>query len=127
LPSNKQIDYYTKPDIKQVGFFYDYTTMRFTHHIFICANQKAEGKACCGEARGMELVEAFRNELKERGLKGKVRAQRSGCLDACQQGPVAVIYPQGTYYGNIGLADVKRIIDEHVINGTIVSDLELIF
>jgi (2Fe-2S) ferredoxin len=99
--------------------------MRFEKHIFICANQKAEGKACCGEARGMELVEKFREVLNEKGLKGKVRAQRSGCLDACQLGPALVIYPEGTYYGHVTPQDVERIIEEHVINGRVVEDLEL--
>ncbi len=42
--------------------------MRFDKHIFICANQKAEGKACCGEKNGMALVEKFREVLGERGL-----------------------------------------------------------
>lgn len=101
--------------------------MRFEHHIFICTNQKAEGKPCCGEARGMELVEKFKEVLTEKGLKGKVRAQRSGCLDACSKGPTIVIYPQGTYYGNVSVNDVERIIDEHVIAHKIVDDLELTF
>ncbi len=99
--------------------------MRFEKHIFICANQKAEGKACCGEQRGMELVEKFREVLAEKGMKGKVRAQRSGCLDACKLGPVVVIYPEGTYYGNVTPADVETIINEHVLNGRVVESLEL--
>jgi (2Fe-2S) ferredoxin len=101
--------------------------MRFEKHIFICANQKAEGKACCGEARGMELVEKFREVLNEQGLKGKVRAQRSGCLDACGKGPTLVIYPEGTYYGHVTPEDVERIVKEHIIGGEILTDLELTF
>ncbi len=101
--------------------------MRYEKHIFICTNQKAEGKVCCGEARGMELVEKFREVLKEKGLKTKVRAQRSGCLDACKFGPSLLIYPEGTYYKNVTPADVERIVEEHVINNKIVSDLELVW
>lgn len=99
--------------------------MRFEKHIFICANQKAEGKACCGESRGMELVEKFREVLAEKGLKGKVRAQRSGCLDACTKGPALVVYPDGTYYGGVTPVDVERIIEQHIIGGNIVEELEL--
>jgi (2Fe-2S) ferredoxin len=99
--------------------------MRFEKHIFICANQKAEGKACCGEVRGMELVEKFREVLAEKGLKGKVRAQRSGCLDACSKGPALVVYPDGTYYGGVTPADVERIINQHIIEGNVVEELEL--
>jgi (2Fe-2S) ferredoxin len=99
--------------------------MRFDKHIFICANQKPEGKVCCGEQNGMALVEKFREVLAEKGLKGSVRAQRAGCLDACKFGPALVIYPEGTYYKNVQPEDVTRIVDEHIIQNKIVSDLEL--
>lgn len=101
--------------------------MRFDKHIFICTNQKAEGKACCGEQHGLALVEKFREVLAEKGLKGKVRAQRSGCLDACKFGPALVIYPEGTYYGHVKIEDVSRIIEEHVLNNRVVEELELKF
>ncbi|MBP7510280.1 MAG: (2Fe-2S) ferredoxin domain-containing protein [Bacteroidia bacterium] len=101
--------------------------MRFEKHIFICANQKGEGKACCGEKEGMALVEKFREVLAARGLKGDVRAQRSGCLDACKFGPALVIYPEGTYYKNVQIEDVERIVDTHVIDNKIVQDLELVW
>jgi (2Fe-2S) ferredoxin len=99
--------------------------MRFEKHIFICANQKAEGKACCGVEKGMAIVEKFREVLAEKGLKAKVRAQRSGCLDACTKGPALVIYPEGTYYGGVTLDDVSRIVEQHIVANTIVEDLEL--
>jgi (2Fe-2S) ferredoxin len=99
--------------------------MRFEKHIFICANQKAEGKACCGHDQGLVLVEKFREVLAEKGLKGKIRAQRSGCLDACTKGPALVIYPEGTYYGAVTPDDVERIVDQHIIGNSIVEELEL--
>ncbi len=101
--------------------------MRYDKHIFICTNQKPEGNKCCGEERGMELVKEFRRQLTERGLKGTVRVQRSGCLDACEFGPSLVIYPEGTYYGPVMATDVSRIIDEHVLAGKVLEDLELKF
>lgn len=101
--------------------------MRYQNHIFVCTNQKAEGKTCCGEARGMELVEKFRDAIKEAGLVGKVRAQRAGCLDACKHGPAVVVYPEGTYYGQVGPEDVKRIIEEHVKGGKELADKVISF
>ncbi len=101
--------------------------MRYAQHIFICTNQKPEGTKCCGEERGMELVKEFRRQLAERGLKGTVRAQRSGCLDACALGPSLVIYPEGIYYGHVTIKEVTRIIDEHIITNKVVEDLELKF
>ena len=101
--------------------------MRYQNHIFVCTNQKAEGKTCCGEARGMELIEKFRDAIKEAGLVGKVRAQRAGCLDACKHGPAVVVYPEGTYYGQVGPEDVKRIIEEHVMGGKELVDKVISF
>jgi len=99
--------------------------MKYEKHIFICANQKAEGKTCCGEERGMELVNKFREVLKENGLQGTIRAQRAGCLDECKNGPALVIYPEGTYYGNVTVDRVEEIVKMHVMQNKIVSDLEL--
>ena len=101
--------------------------MRYQNHIFVCTNQKPEGKTCCGEARGMELIEKFRDAIKEAGLVGKVRAQRAGCLDACKHGPAVVVYPEGTYYGQVGPDDVKRIIEEHVMGGKELADKVISF
>jgi (2Fe-2S) ferredoxin len=101
--------------------------MRYDKHIFICTNQKAEGKACCGEKRGMELVNKFKEVLRDKGLQGKVRAQRSGCLDACGNGPALVIYPEGTYYGQVTINDVERIVEQHIQNNQKIADLELTF
>jgi (2Fe-2S) ferredoxin len=99
--------------------------MRFEKHIFICANDKEAGKACCGSEHGLALVAKFREILKDKGFNGKIRAQRSGCLDACSKGPSLVIYPEGTYYGNVQFDDVDRIINEHIIGGKVVEDLVL--
>jgi (2Fe-2S) ferredoxin len=101
--------------------------MRYDKHIFICTNQKAEGKACCGETRGMELVNKFKEVLRDKGIQGKVRAQRSGCLDACGNGPALVIYPEGTYYGQVTINDVERIVEQHIQNNQKLTDLELTF
>ena len=38
-----------------------------------------------------------------------------------------VIYPEGTYYGHVTLNDVERIVEQHVQNNQILTDLELTF
>ena len=88
--------------------------MRYDKHIFICTNQKAEGKACCGEARGQALVDAFKAEIKLSGIK-RVRAQKTGCLDLCTFGPAAIVYPEGIVYGHLTLEDVPMIVREHLV------------
>jgi (2Fe-2S) ferredoxin len=101
--------------------------MRFEKHIFVCANQKAEGKPCCGNENGMAIIEKFRTLLGDAGLKAKIRVQKSGCLDSCSKGPALVIYPEGTYYGKLTLADVDTIFQEHILQNKVVEALELKF
>ncbi|MDJ1472099.1 (2Fe-2S) ferredoxin domain-containing protein [Xanthocytophaga flava] len=101
--------------------------MKFKKHVFICTNQKEAPKKSCGEANGMALVEEFKKELKERGLQIEIRAQRAGCLDACAFGPSLVVYPEGVYYGNVQLTDVKEIVEEHLIADRPVQRLVLPF
>jgi (2Fe-2S) ferredoxin len=114
-------------DFENILFCEYLRCMRFEKHIFICANDKAPGKACCGMEHGLALVAKFRDILKEKGLNGNIRAQRSGCLDACSKGPSLVIYPEGTYYGNVELIVVERIIDQHILQGKEVEDLVLAY
>ena len=101
--------------------------MKFEKHVFICTNQKTGGKKCCGEAVGLELVAKFKKILKDKNLNIRIRAQRAGCIDACDFGPSLVVYPEGTYYGHLTLDDVEKIIEQHLINGKVVEELELKF
>ena len=102
--------------------------MRFEKHIFICTNQRKPGeKQSCGEACGMDIVKEFKKQLKEKGLNGKMRAQRAGCLDACEYGPSLVVYPEGVFYGGVTIADVAEIVDEHLISDRLVDRLLIDF
>ena len=102
--------------------------MLYTKHIFICTNQRKPGeRICCGEEHGMQLVNAFKEEIKKRGLKTTVRAQRTGCLDICERGPSLVVYPEGVFYGKVQLSDVNEIIEQHIINNRPVERLVLKF
>ena len=100
--------------------------MKYNKHIFICTNQKEEGKPCCGTENGNALVEVFKAEIKRRGIKG-VRAQKSGCLDLCAFGPSAMVYPEGVCYGHLTIDDVPRIVQEHIMNNVPVADKMLDF
>ena len=102
--------------------------MKFEKHIFICTNQRpADAKKSCGEACGLSLVSAFKKSLKEKGLSAKIRAQKSGCLDACEHGPSIVVYPEGVFYGSVQESDVEEIIQEHLIDNNPVKRLIIDF
>jgi (2Fe-2S) ferredoxin len=97
----------------------------FTHHIFICCNQRSPDhtRGCCDPGGSEQLRNAFKAEVKRRGLNPLVRANKAGCLDQCELGPTVVIYPQGIWYGNVQMEDVSRIIDETIVGGNVLDDL----
>ena len=97
----------------------------YKYHIFVCMNQRPEGhpKGCCSE-KGSEVIrEFFKEEIRRLGLKGQVRANAAGCLDACQYGPSVVVYPDGVWYRVGTLGDAKEIIERHIKRGETVERL----
>jgi (2Fe-2S) ferredoxin len=75
----------------------------------------------------MELVKAFKKEIKDRGLSVNMRAQKAGCMDICELGPTVVVYPEGVFYGKVQLSDVLEIVEEHLVNDRPVERLRLKF
>jgi (2Fe-2S) ferredoxin len=100
---------------------------KFERHIFVCGNVRPSGnpRGCCDPTGGAELQKLFKRKLAERGLKGKVRANQSGCLDQCEHGPNVVVYPDAIWYGGVTLADVDEIVESHIIRGNPVERLVL--
>jgi (2Fe-2S) ferredoxin len=98
---------------------------RFERHIFICTNERPAGhpKGCCREKGSEEIRAALKSGLKRCGVAGIVRANASGCLDACEFGVTIVIYPEGIWYGGVTLADVPQIIERTVLNGEVIERL----
>jgi len=98
---------------------------KFERHIFICGNRRPEGhpRGCCDPRGEAKLQKLFKEKLLQRGLKGKVRANQSGCLDQCEHGPNLVIYPDAIWYCGVTLADVDEIIDSHIVEGVPVKRL----
>lgn len=90
---------------------------KFEKHIFICTNQRpAENpRGCCDPSGKGELHHAFKTALAIRGLKGKVRANKAGCLDQCEHGPNVVVYPEAVWYGQVSLEDVDEIVESHIL------------
>jgi (2Fe-2S) ferredoxin len=98
---------------------------RFRHHVFVCENRRPpdDPRGSCG-AKGSEAIrEALKEELKRRGLKGSVRANAAGCLDACPFGPTVVVYPEGVWYGRVRPEDVPEIVERHIVGGEPVARL----
>ena len=102
--------------------------MLYTKHVFICTNQRPEGaRVSCGESHGLELVAAFKKLIKDKKLNTEIRAQKAGCLEACEAGPSIVIYPEGVFYSNVQVTDVEEIVSEHLENDRPVERLKMDF
>jgi len=100
----------------------------YRQHLFFCTNRRESGKQCCA-ASGSEALRAYaKQRAKELGLSGGpggVRVNAAGCLDRCELGPVAVVYPDGVWYGVTDERDVDEILTEHLQNGRVVTRLKL--
>ena len=102
---------------------------RFKYHIFMCVNERAtdDPRGSCTAKGSKPLQDLFKSELKRRGLDGLVRANKAGCLDACEHGPTVVIYPDEVWYRVRTEADVMEVMDRHIGRGEIVSRLVIPF
>ena len=76
------------------------------YHIFVCASFRADGevKGVCNKKGSVSLLPYIENEILDRGLDAQITS--TGCMKACDHGPVMVIQPAGHWYGGVDSEDV---------------------
>ena len=99
----------------------------YRHHVFFCCNQREPGEACCQDHKADQMRGYAKDRVKALGLagKGKVRVNKAGCLDRCDEGPVIVVYPEEVWYTYVDKSDIDEIIEEHLKHGRIVERLRI--
>ena len=81
------------------------------------------GTAC--QTSGSEKIyKKFVDEIKKQGLKDSVvEAKPTGCHGFCEQGPIAVIFPQEICYVKVKLEDVPEIVSRTLVRGELIDEL----
>ena len=99
----------------------------YQHHVFFCCNQRDPPERCCATNDALEMQQYAKKRIKALGLSGKdrVRINKAGCLDRCEEGPVIVVYPEEVWYTYVDQEDVDEIIEQHLVNGRVVDRLRI--
>lgn len=97
------------------------------HHIFVCTSCRINGqqKGFCFSKDSVDIVQKFMELIEENDLSGEVMITNTGCFGICDKGPIAVVYPEGVWYGNLTEEDIEKIVEQHIIEGTPVEELRI--
>ena len=94
----------------------------YHRHVFLCV-----GEECCSAEAGQDAWEVLKKELKDKNLSlsadpNACYRTKAGCLRVCQQGPIAVVYPEGTWYANLSADRIPLFVQQHLVEGKPVEE-----
>ena len=89
----------------------------YRSHILVC------GGTGCTSSGSQAIIDKLNYELAKNGLENEVQVVKTGCHGLCALGPIAIVYPEGTFYSMIKEEDVEEIVTEHLLKGRVVTRL----
>ena len=91
------------------------------YHIFVCTSNRTNGvqKGFCHQKESVKIIEKIMEEIEDRDLSSECMVTNTGCFGICSRGPIAVVYPEGVWYGNLTPDAIEEIMDSHIEGGEI--------
>jgi (2Fe-2S) ferredoxin len=98
---------------------------KFQRHFFVCVKDRpAMAKPSCGARHSAEVYNALVEELGgHEELWETVCVTVASCLGPCFDGPMVVVYPEGTWYAGVTKDDVPELVEKHMVAGQPVERL----
>ena len=84
--------------------------------IFVCCNSREQGICCSpsGTLEGEQIRGWLKEYVKSKGLKGKIRVAKSGCMDLCSHGPNVMIFPDNIWLKGVKKEDLAQITEQYI-------------
>ncbi len=80
-------------------------------HVFVCTGDD------CRKRGGKKLCKAFKEALDEAGLKRNVKVMEVDCFGQCGSAPIAIVYPDATWYAGLEAEEAQQVVDQHLVAG----------
>ena len=86
-------------------------------HILVCS-----GTGCVSSGTN-KVIDGLKHNLDKQNIEKEFLVVETGCHGFCEMGPIAIVYPEGTFYTKVTPEDTEKIVNEHLLKGRIVKEL----